>query len=79
MLMMSLTQPDTVQTMSRSLVIQISVGKALTSSQDATVDLKPLIVAVITIYYLSETIHLFFFLFLCVFNKLIIFSANSTF
>jgi hypothetical protein len=40
------------------------------------VDLKPLIVAIISIYCLSETINLFFFLFLCVFNELIIFSAN---
>ena len=46
------------------------------TSQDAKVDLKPLIVAVIPIYCLSETINLFFVLFLCVFNKLIIFSAS---
>ena len=46
------------------------------TSQDAKVDLKPLIVAIISIYCLSETINLFFFLFLSVFNKLIIFSAN---
>ena len=46
------------------------------TSQDAKVDLKPLIVAVIPIYYLSETINLFNFLFLYVFNKLIIFSAS---
>ena len=46
------------------------------TSQDAKVDLKPLIVAVIPIYFLSETINLFFFLFLCVFNKLIIFRAS---
>ena len=46
------------------------------SSQDAKVDLKALIVAVMPIYCLSETINLFFFLFLCVFNKLIIFSVS---
>jgi len=46
------------------------------TSQDAKVDLKPLIVAVMPIYCLSETINLFFFLFLCVYNKLIIFSAS---
>ena len=33
-------------------------------SQDAKVDLKPLIVAIIPIYYLSETINVLFFLFL---------------
>jgi hypothetical protein len=47
-----------------------------TASQDAKVDLKALIVAVMPIYCLSETINLFFFLFLCVFNKLIIFSVS---
>jgi hypothetical protein len=46
------------------------------TSQDAKVDLKALIVAVMPIYCLSETINLFFFLFLCVFNKLIIFSVS---
>ena len=46
------------------------------TSQDAKVDLKALIVAVMPIYFLSETINLFFFLFLCVFNKLIIFSVS---
>jgi hypothetical protein len=46
------------------------------TSQDAKVDLKPLIVAVIPIYCFSEIINLFFFLFLYVFNKLIIFSAS---
>jgi hypothetical protein len=35
---------------------------------DFTIDLEK--------YYLSETINLFFFLFLCVFNKLIIFRAS---
>ncbi len=49
------------------------------TSQDAKVDLKPLIVAVIPIYCLSETINLSFFLFLSVFNKLIIFNANKIF
>jgi hypothetical protein len=46
------------------------------TSQDAKVDLKPLIVAVIPLYCLSETIKLFFCLFLCVLNKLIIFSTS---
>ncbi len=46
------------------------------ASQDAKVDLKALIVAVMPIYCLSETINLFFFLFLCVFNKLIIISVS---
>jgi len=41
----------------------------VTPSQDAKVDLKALIVAVMPIYCLSETINLFFFLFVCVFNK----------
>jgi len=36
--------------------------------KDFTIDLEK--------YYLSETINLFFFLFLCVFNKLIIFRAS---
>jgi len=36
------------------------------TSQDAKVDLKPLIVAVMPIYYLSEIINLFFFfVFMC--------------
>jgi len=39
----------------------ICSAKGLYASQDAKVDLKPLIVAVIPIYYLSETIILFFF------------------
>jgi len=34
-----------------------------TTSQDAKVDLKALIVAVMPIYCLSETINLFFFVF----------------
>ena len=55
------------------------VGQARGASQDAKVDLKPLIVAVIPIYCLSETINLFFFLFFNVFHKLIIFNANKIF
>ena len=35
------------------------------ASQDAKVDLKALIIAVMPIYCLSETINLFIFLFLC--------------
>ena len=50
--------------------------QAVTTSQDAKVDLKPLIVAIIPINSLSETINLFCFLFLSVFNKLIKFSAS---
>jgi hypothetical protein len=46
------------------------------TSQDAKVDLKPLIVAIIPIYCLSETINVLFFLFLNIFNKLIIFSSS---
>jgi hypothetical protein len=62
---------------SSSILFLICVAVvAWMASQDAKVDLKPLIVAVIPIYYLSETINLFFVLFLCVFNKLIIFSAS---
>ncbi len=49
---------------------------AVATSQDAKVDLKPLIVAIIQIYSFSETINLFFFLFLSVFYELIIFSAS---
>jgi hypothetical protein len=41
------------------------------TSQDAKVDLKLLIVAIIPIYCLSETINVLFFLFLSIFNKLI--------
>jgi hypothetical protein len=37
-------------------------------SQDAKVDLKPLIVAIIPIYCLSETINVLFFLFLSILN-----------
>ena len=47
-----------------------------TTSQDANVDLKLLIVAIIPIYCLSETINVLFFLFLSIFNKLIIFGAS---
>jgi len=54
--------------------LKLPVVKA--TSQDARVDLKALIVAVMPIYCLSEIINLFFFLFLCVFNKLIIFSVS---
>jgi hypothetical protein len=46
------------------------------SSQEAKVNLKPLIVAVMPIYCHSEMINLFFFLFLCVLNKLIILSIS---
>jgi hypothetical protein len=47
------------------------------TSQDAKVDLKPLIVAVIPIYLLSLRNNKFVLcLVLCVFNKLIIFSAS---
>ena len=46
------------------------------TSQDAKVDLKLLIVAIILIYYLLETINVLFFLFLSIFNKLIIFRAS---
>jgi len=51
-------------------------GDRMLASQDAKVDLKPLIVAIIPIYCLSETINVLFFLFLSIFNKLIIFSAS---
>jgi hypothetical protein len=43
-------------------------GLSVDTSQDAKVDLKPLIVAIIPIYYLSETINVLFFLFLSIFN-----------
>jgi hypothetical protein len=46
------------------------------TSQDAKVDLKPFVVAIIPIYCLSETINVLFFLFLSIFNKLIIFSSS---
>jgi len=46
------------------------------TSQDAKVDLKPLIISVIPIYSLSETIILFYFLFFILINKLITFSAS---
>ena len=46
------------------------------SSQDAKVDLKPLIVSVIPIYSLSETMFLFYFLVFILINKLITFSAS---
>jgi hypothetical protein len=40
---------------------------AVPTSQDAKVDLKPLIVAIIPIYCFSETINVIFFLFLTIF------------
>ena len=46
------------------------------ASQDAKVDLKPLIVSVIPIYSLSETMFLFYFLVFILINKLITFSAS---
>jgi len=46
------------------------------TSQDAKVDLNPLIVTVIPIYSFSETISLFYFLFFILINKLITFSAS---
>jgi hypothetical protein len=46
------------------------------ASQDAKVDLKPLIVSVIPIYSLSETMFLFYFLVFILINKLIKFSAS---
>ncbi len=57
-------------------IIEYLVSEATYLTQDAKVDLKPLIVAIIPMYSLSETINLFFFLFLSVSNKLTIFSAN---
>jgi hypothetical protein len=53
-----------------------AVGRRWPPSQDAKVDLNSLIVAIIPIYCLSETINVLFFLFLSIFNKLIIFSAS---
>ena len=46
------------------------------TSQDAKVDLKPLIVSVIPIYGLSDTINLFCVLVFILINKLITFSAS---
>jgi hypothetical protein len=46
------------------------------ASQDAKVDLKPLIVSVIPIYCLSDTMNLFCVLFFILLNKLITFSAS---
>ena len=46
------------------------------TSQDAKVDLKPLIVSVIPIYRLSDTINLFCVLVFILINKLITFSAS---
>ena len=51
-------------------------GGAGGASQDAKVDLKLLIVAIILIYCLLETINVLFFLFLSIFNKLIIFRPS---
>ena len=51
--------------------IKMIDGRSLSpevSSQDAKVDLKPLIVAIIPIYCLSETINVWFFLFLSILN-----------
>jgi len=58
--------------------MSVRVGRLfeVSTSQDAKVDLKALIVAVMPIYCLSETINFFFFLFLCVLNKLIIFRVS---
>jgi len=60
----------------KDLLFCTCIGRWPLPSQDAKVDLKALIVAVMPIYCLSETINLFFFVFLCVFNKLIIFSVS---
>ena len=46
------------------------------TSQDAKVDLKPLIISVILIYDLSDTINLFCVLVFILINKLITFSAS---
>jgi len=51
----------------------------LMASQDAKVDLKPLIVSVIPIYSFSETINLFYYYFFVLIDKLITFSANYLF
>jgi len=48
-------------------------------SQDAKVDLKPLIVSAIPIYSFSETINLFYYYFFILIDKLITFSANYFF
>ena len=57
-------------------IIEYLVSEATYLTQDAKVDQNPLIVAIIPMYSLSETINLFFFLFLSVSNKIIIFSAS---
>jgi hypothetical protein len=59
--------------------LALLVSGSLNLSQDAKVYLKILIVAIIQIYSLSETINLFFFLFLRFFKKLILFSASLIF
>ena len=56
-------------------VLGRSAVKLRESSQDAKVDLKPLIVSVIPIYSFSETINLFHYYFFVLINKLITFSA----
>jgi hypothetical protein len=53
-----------------------SCTPSLTTSQDAKVDLKPLIISVIPIYGLSDTINLFCVLVFILINKLIAFSAS---
>ena len=60
----------------RPKIIEYLVSEATYLTQDAKVDQNPLIVAIIPMYSLSETINLFFFLFLSVSNKIIIFSAS---
>jgi ribosomal protein S8E len=52
----------------RRIMTAMRMRTASLPSQDAKVDLKPLIVAIIPIYYLSETINVLFFLFLSIFN-----------
>ena len=53
--------------------------KELSTSQDAKVDLKLLIVSVIPIYSFSETINLFYYYFFILNDKLITFSVNFFF
>ena len=55
------------------------VSHCWNTSQDAKVDLKPLIVSVIPIYSFSETINLFYYFFFVLIDKLITFSANYLF
>jgi hypothetical protein len=56
--------------------VLLSLCSRRETSQDAKVDLKPLIVAIIIVYCFSETINVIFFLFLTIFNKLILFSDS---